>query len=84
MGGEAEHCEAEDAVARLHMSDACADCLDDTGHFIAEDSRVRRLGRIECKRLEHVAEIHPRGHHLDDHLARAAGRQGKWDQPQRV
>jgi len=84
MGREAEHREAEDPVARLHVGNAFADCLDDASHFVAEDPRVRRFRWIEGERLEHIAEIHPRGHHFDDHLPCTARRQLERHQAQRV
>ena len=77
LRGQPKDREAEDAVTRRDMSHARADGLHDAADFVAEDARVRRFAGIERERLEHVAEVHARGLHFDQHFARPAGRQGE-------
>ena len=84
LSGEAEYREAEDAIARRDVRYPRADCFDDAADFVAEDSRVRRFAGIKRQRLEHVAEIHARRFHFDQHLTRPAGRQRKRREAQRV
>ena len=66
------------------MRDARANFLNDTANFVAKNARVRSIARIKCQRLEHIAEIHSRRFHFDQHLARAARRQFKWREAEGV
>src|SRR5213075_3316224 len=50
----------------------------DPANFIAKNSRIRSIARVKSQGLEHVAEIHSRRFHLDQHLTRPAWRQFKW------
>jgi len=79
-----EHRQAEHPVARRHMRDAAAHGDDHARHFVTKDAGIGRFCRIERQRLEHIAEIHARGFHLDGHLAGATSRQGEGDQAQRI
>ena len=83
-GCQPEHRQPEHPLARHHMGDAAADGEHHARHFVAKDAGIGRLRRIERQRLEHVAEIHPRGLHLDRHFTRATYRQGERDQPQGI
>ena len=84
LRGEAEDREAKHAVARRDVRHARADRLHDAADFVAEDARVGRFAGIKRERLEHVAEIHARGFHVDQHFARPARRQRKRREAQRV
>ena len=70
---EAEDRETEDAIARRDMRDAGTDRLDHAADFVAEDARIGRFAGIERERLEHVAEVHARGFHFDEHFAGPQG-----------
>ena len=61
-----------------------SDLPNDTSHFVAENARIRRITGIKRERLEHVAKIHPRRFHVDQHLAGAALRQLERSETERI
>ena len=77
LRGDSEYGEAKNAISRCDVSHARSNLPNDTSHFIAKNSRVRRIARIKRERLEHVAEIHSRRFHFDQHLAGTTRRQLK-------
>ena len=84
MRRDSENGETEHTISGSDVSDIGANFLDDTANFIAKNSRVRSIARIKCQGLEHVAEIHSRRFHFDQHLTRPARRQFKRREAQGV
>ncbi len=82
--GDSEDREAEDAISRCDVRHTRSDCLNDTANFVAKNARIRRIAGIKRERLEHVAKIHSRRFHVDQHLAGAALRQLKRSKAQRI
>src|SRR6187401_2259208 len=74
MSRNSEDGKTEHAISRRDMSDIGANCFDDAPDFVAKNARIRSIARIQCQRLEHVAEIHSGRFHLNQHLTRAARR----------
>jgi hypothetical protein len=58
--------------------------FNDAANFVAKNARVRSIARIKRECLEHIAEIHSRCFHFDQHLARSARRQFKREEAERV
>ena len=58
--------------------------FNDAANFVAKNARVGSIARIKCECLEHIAEIHSRCFHFDQHLARTARRQFKRREAERV
>src|SRR4051812_36444287 len=79
---KAEYSETENAISWLYMLHVRTDFGNETGNFIAEDTRIGRFAGIKRKRLEHVAEIHARSLHVDDDFARSTRRLDEWREVQ--
>ncbi|MDP1587578.1 MAG: methyltransferase, partial [Prosthecobacter sp.] len=79
---------AEDAPERFvflwNVNESQTGLGDDAGHFIAEDAGVRRFRRIQGECLEHIAEVHARSFHFDQHLTGSAGWQCEGSETERI
>ena len=84
MRGDPENGEAEHTITWRDVCDTRAHGLNNAANFVAKNTRIRSIARIKCQRLEHVAEIHSRHFDFDQHLGRAALRQFKWSEVERV
>src|SRR5260370_38191722 len=77
MGGDSKYGETEHTISWNELRDIRTNRPNDATHFVAKNTRIRSITRIERQRLKHVAEIHPGRLHLDQYLAWAALRQFK-------
>ena len=84
LRGDSEDGETKDTISRRDVRDIGSDCFNDTADFVAENARIRSIARIKRQRLEHVAKIHSGRFHFDQHLTRAAWRQFKRSETERV
>ena len=82
--GKAKDGETKDMISRSNVRDIGTNRPNDAANFVAENSRIRSVARIKRERLEHVAEIHSRRFHFDQHLTRSTLRQLEWRKAKRI
>ncbi len=84
VGGKTEDREPEHFISRDDVGDVRTHCPNDTGNFIAKNSRIRSVAGIKSERLKHVTEIHARGFDFDQDLSRLALRKFKRRKAKRI
>src|SRR4029077_3094096 len=84
VGGDSKYGETEHTISWNELRDIRTNRPNDATHFVAKNTRIRSITRIERQRLKHIAEIHSGRFHFDQYLARAALRQSKWREVQGI